>query len=143
MGGECMDQRAVQEAVQAWEAALASIQRAREKLESAKNWGIFDIFGGGMISSMVKHSRMDDASGYMEEAKRKLTAFERELKDISISAELSVEMGNFLRFMDTFMDNIFVDFVVQSRINEAIAGLDDVSGRVRGILAELYPLLQD
>ncbi len=138
-----MDQREVQEAVQAGEAALASIQRAREKLESAKNWGIFDIFGGGMISSMVKHSRMDDASGYMEEAKRKLTAFERELKDISISAELSVEMGNFLRFMDTFMDNIFVDFVVQSRINEAIAGLDDVSGRVRGILAELYPLLQD
>lgn len=143
MGGECMDQREVHEAVQAGEAALASIQRAREKLESAKNWGIFDIFGGGMISSMVKHSRMDDASGYMEEAKRKLTAFERELKDISISAELSVEMGNFLRFMDTFMDNIFVDFVVQSRINEAIAGLDDVSGRVRGILAELYPLLQD
>lgn len=138
-----MDQREVHEAVQAGEAALASIQRAREKLESAKNWGIFDIFGGGMISSMVKHSRMDDASGYMEEAKRKLTAFERELKDISISAELSVEMGNFLRFMDTFMDNIFVDFVVQSRINEAIAGLDDVSGRVRGILAELYPLLQD
>lgn len=138
-----MDQREVQEAVQAGEAALASIQRAREKLESAKNWGIFDIFGGGMISSMVKHSRMDDASGYMEEAKRKLTAFERELKDISISAELSVEMGNFLRFMDTFMDNIFVDFVVQSRINEAIAGLDDVSGRVSGILAELYPLLQD
>ena len=96
-----------------------------------------------MISSMVKHSRMDDASEDMEEAKRKLAAFERELKDISISADLSVEMGSFLRFVDTFMDNLFVDFMVQSRIDDAIAGLDDVSDRVRRILAQLYPLLQD
>ena len=138
-----MDQREVQEAVQAGEEALAGIQKAREKLGSAKNWGIFDMLGGGMISSMVKHSRMDDASEDMEEAKRKLAAFERELKDISISADLSVEMGSFLRFVDTFMDNLFVDFMVQSRIDDAIAGLDDVSDRVRRILTQLYPLLQD
>ncbi len=138
-----MDQREVREAVQAGEEALAGIQKAREKLGSAKNWGIFDMLGGGMISSMVKHSRMDDASEDMEEAKRKLAAFERELKDISISADLSVEMGSFLRFVDTFMDNLFVDFMVQSRIDDAIAGLDDVSDRVRRILAQLYPLLQD
>lgn len=138
-----MDQREVREAVQAGEEALAGIQKAREKLGSAKNWGIFDMLGGGMISSMVKHSRMDDASEDMEEAKRKLAAFERELKDISISADLSVEMGSFLRFLDTFMDNLFVDFMVQSRIDDAIAGLDDVSDRVRRILAQLYPLLQD
>ena len=138
-----MDQREVREAVQAGEEALAGIQKAREKLGSAKNWGIFDMLGGGMISSMVKHSRMDDASEDMEEAKRKLAAFERELKDISISADLSVEMGSFLRFVDTFMDNLFVDFMVQSRIDDAIAGLDDVSDRVRRILAQLYPLLRD
>lgn len=138
-----MDQREVREAVQAGEEALAGIQKAREKLGSAKNWGIFDMLGGGMISSMVKHSRMDDASEDMEEAKRKLAAFERELKDISISADLSVEMGSFLRFVDTFMDNLFVDFMVQSRIDDAIAGLDDVSDRVRRILTQLYPLLQD
>ena len=138
-----MDQREVREAVQAGEEALAGIQKAREKLGSAKNWGIFDMLGGGMISSMVKHSRMDDASEDMEEAKRKLAAFERELKDISISADLSVEMGSFLRFVDTFMDNLFVDFMVQSRIDDAIAGLVDVSDRVRRILAQLYPLLQD
>ena len=138
-----MDQREVREAVQAGEEALAGIQKAREKLGSAKNWGIFDMLGGGMISSMVNHSCMDDASEDMEEAKRKLAAFERELKDISISADLSVEMGSFLRFVDTFMDNLFVDFMVQSRIDDAIAGLDDVSDRVRRILAQLYPLLQD
>ena len=138
-----MDQREVREAVQAGEEALAGIQKAREKMGSAKNWGIFDMLGGGMISSMVKHSRMDDASEDMEEAKRKLAAFERELKDISISADLPVEMGSFLRFVDTFMDNLFVDFMVQSRIDDAIAGLDDVSDRVRRILAQLYPLLQD
>ena len=40
-----MDQREVREAVQAGEEALAGIQKAREKLGSAKNWGIFDMLG--------------------------------------------------------------------------------------------------
>lgn len=135
-----MDQKEIRDAVLAGEAALDSLRSAREKLESAKNWGVFDMLGGGMVSSFIKHSRMDDASAYIEDAKRKLTVFERELGDIKVSADLSMELGSFMQFADTFMDNIFVDVMVQSRINEVITGIDNISGRVREILARLYPL---
>ena len=137
------DKKELREAIQAGENALENIEKARDKLGSAKNWGIFDMLGGGMISTFVKHSKMDDASSYMEEAKRSIATFERELKDISLSADLSIELGSFMRFADIFMDNVFVDVMVQSRINEAITGLDQASDRIRSILAKLYSVLND
>ena len=42
-----MDQKEIRDAVLAGEAALDSLRSAREKLESAKNWGVFDMLGGG------------------------------------------------------------------------------------------------
>ena len=137
------DKKEIREAIQAGEAALAAIERAKEKLGSAKNWGLFDMLGGGMFSSFVKHSKMDEASSYMEDAKRSLAAFERELKDVSLSADFSIEVGDFMRFADIFMDNVFIDVMVQSGINEAVTGLDQASYQIRSILTKLYPLLND
>ena len=72
------ENKEIREAIQAGEAALSSLKNAREKLDSAKNWGIFDIVGGGFVSSLIKHSRMDDAQEYMEEAKQNLRRFENQ-----------------------------------------------------------------
>ena len=94
-----MDKKEIREAILAGEAALDSLEKAAEKLQSAKNWGLFDMLGGGMFSSFVKHSRIDEASGYMEEAKRKLAAFERELRDISVPADFSLELEGYLKAM--------------------------------------------
>ena len=138
-----MDQREIREAIQAGEAALRSLERAKEKMGSAKNWGIFDMMGGGLFSSLFKHSKIDRASADIEEAKRQLAVFKRELEDVSISEDFSVGIGDGLRFIDTFLDNVFADVVVQSRINSAIERLDKVSGQVRGILTKLYSLLSE
>ena len=138
-----IDQREIREAVQAGEAALRSLERAKEKMGSAKNWGIFDMMGGGLFSSLFKHSKIDRASADIEEAKRQLAVFKRELEDVSISEDFSVGIGDGLRFIDTFLDNVFADVVVQSRINSAIERLDKVSGQVRGILTKLYSLLSE
>lgn len=40
------DKKEIREAIQAGEAALVAIERAKEKLGSAKNWGLFDMLGG-------------------------------------------------------------------------------------------------
>ena len=138
-----MDQREIREAIQAGEAALRSLERAKGKMGSAKNWGSFDMMGGGLFSSLFKHSKIDRASADTEEAKRQLAVFKRELEDVSISEDFSVEIGDGLRFIDTFLDNVFADVVVQSRINSAIERLDKVSGQVRGILTKLYSLLSE
>ena len=138
-----IDKKEIREAIQAGEAALASMDKAREKLESAKNWGLFDMFGGGVFSGLMKHSKIDDASSYMEEAKQSIVTFERELRDVSLSADFSIEVGSFMRFADIFMDNVFFDIMVQSQINEAITSLDQVSDQIRSILVKLYPFLED
>ena len=46
--------------------------KSQEKLNSASNWGIFDMFGGGLFSAIMKHSKMDDAQQLMEAAKTDL-----------------------------------------------------------------------
>ena len=138
-----IDQREIREAIQAGEAALRSLERAKEKMGSAKNWGIFDMMGGGLFSSLFKHSKIDRASADIEEGKRQLAVLKKELEDVSISEDFSVGIGDGLRFIDTFLDNVFADVVVQSRINSAIERLDKVSGQVRGILTKLYSLLSE
>ena len=114
-----------------------------EKMGSAKNGGIFEMMGGGLSSSLFKHSKIDRASADIEEAKRQLAVLKKELEDVSISEDFSVGIGDGLRFIDTFLDNVFADVVVQSRINSAIERLDKVSGQVRGILTKLYSLLSE
>ena len=138
-----MDKKEVREAIQAGEAALDSMEKARRKLGSAKNWGLFDILCGGVLSSFVKHSEIDDASSYLEEAKRNIAIFKRELKDVSLSVDFSIDPDSLLRFVDVFMDNVFVDVMVQSQINDAITGLDQASDRIRTILTKLYSAINE
>ena len=58
-----------QEAISAGERALSSLRNAQNELSSAKNWGLFDMLGGGFVSTLVKHGKMDNAKRYMEQAK--------------------------------------------------------------------------
>ncbi len=42
--------REVQEAIDAADRALYSLERARKSLGSARGWGIYDMFAGGFVS---------------------------------------------------------------------------------------------
>ena len=53
------------EATEAGCRALNSLQAAKENLNSAKNWGLVDMFGGGFFTTMLKHSKMDQAKRNM------------------------------------------------------------------------------
>ena len=53
--------------------ALESLYTVREKLNSAKKWGILDILGGSMISTYMKHSRINEVEGMIEQARIRLT----------------------------------------------------------------------
>ena len=53
------------EAIEAGRRALNSLQAAKENLNSAKNWGLVDMFGGGFFTTMLKHSKMDQAKRNM------------------------------------------------------------------------------
>lgn len=124
-----------QEAIDAGERALDSLYGVRKELESAGNWGMLDMFGGGMFTTFVKHSKMNDAQRYMERAKRDLAAFSRELADVSET--LNINSGDFLTFADYFFDGFVADMMVQSRIRDAQRQVDDAIYRVESILSRL------
>ena len=129
--------REMNEAIQAGERALGSLRLAQSHLNSARGWGIFDMFGGGLFSSAIKHSKISEASRYMEEAKRDLQTFQRELKDVNVPMNLRMEVGSFLSFADFFFDGFLADYLVQSKIAEAREQVDDAIYIVENIVKKL------
>lgn len=128
----------IREAVTAGERALTSLRAAQEKLNSARNWGLFDLFGGGLITDMIKHSRMNDAAALMEKARADLQIFQRELRDVHVPTELRMEVGDFLTFADFFFDGLVADYLVQSRIADARAQVDEAIMQVGRLLQDLH-----
>ena len=94
------------EAMEAGNHALHSLREAQTNLDSARNWGLWDMFGGGTITSLIKSSRMDRAKQNMEQAKYDLRSFSKELNDVSMVINLDIETGDFLSFADWFFDNL-------------------------------------
>lgn len=83
------------EAIDAGYRAINSLKTARDNLNSAKNWGLLDMFGGGFFSTMLKHSKIDQARQNMEQAKYDLRNFSRELNDVNIACDLNINIGDF------------------------------------------------
>lgn len=46
-------QREISEAIQAGNEALRCLENAKDYLDSAGNWGLLDIFGGGLLTTFV------------------------------------------------------------------------------------------
>ena len=131
----------IQEAVRAGERALGSLRSDQSKLSSARSWGVWDIIGGGLITSMVKHSKINDASSFLERAKMDLKTFQRELKDVPDFAGLGIEIGGFLSFADFFLDGFLADCMVQSKINDAKRQVDSAVIQVERLLGQLRAYL--
>ncbi len=128
------------EAIEAGQRALRSLQKARENLNSAGNWGLVDMFGGGFFTTMIKHSKIDQAKQNMEEAKYNLRSFSKELNDVNMACNLNIDTGDFLTFADYFFDGFFVDWLVQDKINNAKSQVEETIRRTEAILRQLQYL---
>lgn len=122
------------EAIEAGKRALVSLHKAEEQLESARNWGIVDILGGGFFTNLIKHSKMDNAQEYMVRAKDDLKQFGNELGDISENMDLGFNTSDFLTFADYFFDGLVADWMMQDRINSAKEQVAEAIKRVSDIL---------
>ncbi|MGN0076730.1 MAG: hypothetical protein ACI38Z_07155 [Parafannyhessea sp.] len=132
-----MEARDVQTAREAGQRALASLREAQKALDSARNWGFVDILGGGLVTSLVKHSRMDDASDAIERAQTDLRAFAYALRDVSGLTGVRLERDGVLEAFDVLLDNSISDLFVQSHIEDARSQVNTAISRVTAILAEL------
>ena len=134
---ELIYRRELQEALDAADEALYYLNQVDESLQSAGNWGIWDMLGGGFFSTFVKHCKMDDAETQMQSARIALQKLSRELEDVGRIEDFNIEVGDFLRFADYFFDGVVADWMVQSRIRDAKRQIEEAKTRVTGIRNQL------
>ncbi len=125
----------LEEARKAGANAEMALQQVESSLNSAAGWGTWDMLGGGLIATAMKHSRIDDARNQVHYAQQALARFHRELKDVQAHIQLpSVQLDGFTRFADFFFDGLLMDWVVQSRINESLRSIQNARGQVGQLL---------
>lgn len=119
---------------QAWNA----LQEAARHLGSAGSWATYDtFFGGGMVADMVKHDRLDRAQALMHRADAALARLATELADVGIGAVGEVGITEMTRALDVWFDNIFSDWAVRDRIEQAARRVDALSQAVADVGREL------
>jgi hypothetical protein len=130
-------QKEMKEAMEAGERALNSLHAAQDKLDSARGWGLFDLFGGGGITGLIKHSKLNDASDYLEQVQQDLKIFKRELQDVEIPGTIRIDIDGFLTFADFFFDGFLADYMVQRKINDAREQVQEAIEQVETIMEKL------
>ena len=120
----------IREAIDAGNRALSALEEAARHLQAARGLGLWDMLGGGFLSSLLKHSKMDDAQRAMNRAEQELRAFGRELADVQMSLDFQVNFDGMTQFFDMFCDNFFVDWMVQDQIVQAQEQVADARQRV-------------
>lgn len=132
-----VDIKEIKEAITTGRTALSSLDNVIQKLESAKGWGTWDMLGGGFISNMAKHSAINEANSTAQIVQYDLKVFRKELSDVNEFTDIQVELSSFASFADFFLDGIFVDWFVQSKINDSLNNANGASRKVEAIIEKL------
>lgn len=131
----------IREAISAGTKAKNIAEQVLSELDDAEGWGTWDLLGGGLISDLAKHSSLDDAQEEIEHLQVQLRRFKTELADVTIRAEMQVNIDGFLRFADYFFDGLFADWAVLDQIEESQAEVKSVIKQIQAVLDKLASML--
>ena len=116
----------LKEAKEAANQVIIRIDAGLNQLKSASSWGILDIFGGGLISSLVKRNKIGEANHSLEELSISLKSLNKELSDVDISLPDAIPDMLSDELFDIVFDNIFTDIRVQGEIKENLIALKEL-----------------
>ena len=132
-----VDPKEIQEAKEVAREVLALLGDVEKHLKSARNWGFYDMIGGGFFSSWIKHGKIDKAETLLRRVSTKLQRLQKELSDVYIGLGPQVSITGLERFMDIAFDNIISDWMVQSKIQSSLEEVMRVRGEVEQVLYTL------
>lgn len=113
---------------------LIEVIEVQEVLETAKNWGIIDIAGGDLLSSIAKHGKIDEAEKAFKKISNLIIRFNKELGDTNIHG---ISFSSTTMVFDIWLDNIFTDFSVQGKIKESLSNIVSLKAKVEDKLTHL------
>lgn len=117
---------------------LDTISHIKSKLAMAKGLGLWDIFGGGMLASIMKRSKIDDIKLELDNLKYQLRNLRNVFNDNSILRDdIDIEITDFDIVFDVFFDNIFTDLTVQRQLNQINDNILNLEDKITELLREL------
>ncbi len=132
--------RELREAVVAGKNAADCLNNALENLSSAEGWGTWDLFGGGLLTDLAKHSKLDDTKYEVGRAQELLRKFNTELADVQINSDIHIETDGFAKFADIFFDGLISDWFMQSKIRDSYESVSSVKYQVENAVSKLAKL---
>ena len=60
-----LERKEINDALYIVDQILPLLVEAKAHFKSARNWGFFDILGGGFITDLIKHSKLGNAANIM------------------------------------------------------------------------------
>lgn len=136
-------EKELREAVNEGERAMHIIKKINAQLKDAESWGTVDLFGGGLISDLAKHSALDEAQDLIEQLQVQLGRLNTELADVDINTDMQIKIKGFMRFADYFFDGVFADWTVLGKIKDAKSRVDETAAQVTEITDSLNTMLSE
>ena len=133
----------LKEAKEAASQVIIRIDAGLNQLKSASSWGILDILGGGLFSSLVKRNKIGEANRNLEEISSSLQALNKELSDVDISLPDLIPDRFSDQVFDLVFDNIFTDIRVQGEIKENLIALKELKHDIVEISDKLDREIRD
>ena len=135
----------IEEVLQEAEPALHYLNETFNQLQSAESWGTFDMIGGGLLVTSIKHGKIDEARLGISKAQFYLDNLSRELRDVVLPTQLneSIDIGDFNSFGDYIFDGLIFDFIVQEKISKSRSHVQSVYLQVSTIEHMLKNQLQE
>lgn len=135
--------RELNEAISAGERARDQADRVLAHLDSAEGLSTWDMFGGGLLADLAKHDELDQAQGQTEQLQIYLNRFKTELADVTIRADIQVQVDGFTRFADFFFDGLFADWAVRDHIHQAQGRVQDTRAQIGSVLNRLERMIRE
>jgi len=108
---------------------ISELDQAERQLSSARNWGFLDVLGGGLITDLIKHSKLNNAKLSMERVNYLLQELKRVLGGISMPSDYSMNVGGFETFADFFFDSGIVDVYMTAKIMSSLNEVRSLKNR--------------
>ena len=119
----------VNQAINLTNQLIAELDQAERQLASARNWGFVDILGGGIITDLIKHSKLNNAKSSMDRVQYLLQELRRVLGGISMPGDYSMNVGGLATFADFFFDSGIVDVYMTAKIMSSLNEVRNLKNR--------------
>lgn len=109
---------------------LLQVREALVYFKSAKRWGFFDMFFGGVLTSIIKRNKIQKGNYICEQIRVNIKKLNSEIENVEYKDDFYIGDGFWDNFWDIFADNFFADLMIQDKLENLITRLEVFESRL-------------